>query len=562
MTGDLVAPAAVELTTPIALVAGVGRDTALGLRAMGLTNVGRLVAHLPSRHEREEAEAPIADLKPGQIVSARGEITACRPVGFGRKQRFEAVLCDDSGRLDLVWFNMPYLARKITPGARLRVQGKAQERDHAIQIVNPTWEMLENDEPGARDARLRPVYPATEAVSSRQIERVIGLVLDPALRQIEDHLADAYRRERELPTLAEAYRMLHAPASEAEVEEGRRRLAYDELLLLQLGVALKRQHLRARLEAPALEWSQEIDERIRARLPFAFTPAQEKVVGELARDLSGATPTNRLVQGDVGSGKTAVALYAMLMAVAGGHQAALMAPTELLAEQHFASIEALLAGSQVRLALLTGSMTDADRAGVLARLREGEIDIAVGTHALLTESVEFRDLAVAVIDEQHRFGVEQRAKLRVKGMKAEASSARELARPLTPHVVVMTATPIPRSIGLTLFGDLDLSVIDGMPPGRAIETRLVPPSDRAAVYAEVRADRRGRSGVRGGAGDRHGRDVGRFGAQRPARCRASSSPGRSPGGASRRCTDAWVATPAHVMERSASARSTASSRPP
>ncbi|MEZ6241871.1 MAG: ATP-dependent DNA helicase RecG [Phycisphaerales bacterium] len=474
---------AVELTTPLARVEGVASVLAADLRALGLTNVGRLIAHLPMRHEREEAEAPIAELAAGAVVSTRGEITATRVAGYGRKRRFEAVLHDGVERLELIWFNAPYMQDKLRPGDRVWVQGKARALRGGLQLANPKWELLDDEkpEPGARESRLRPVYPASERVNSRQIEALIQRVLPRALELIEDHLDGEYRRARELPELRAAYRMLHAPEDESEVEEARRRLIYDELLLLQLGVAMKRAQLRQTLRAPALRADAEVDARIRARFPFTLTPGQEKVVGEIAKDLSSDTPTNRLIQGDVGSGKTLVALYAMLMAVASGKQAALMAPTEILAEQHAESIRELLRGSEVRVAMLTGALPERDRASIHERLASGEIDILVGTHALLTERVRFNDLAVAIIDEQHRFGVHQRASLRAKATVGEAGEA------VTPHVLVMTATPIPRTLAITEFGDLDVSTIPDLPPGRSpIETRVVTGEDRAKVYEYVR----------------------------------------------------------------------------
>ncbi len=449
---------------------------------MGLPNVGRLIAHLPMRYEHEEAETGIADLEPGRIISARGEITATRVSGMGRKRRFEAVLCDETGRLDLVWFNQAYLRDKIGPGSRLRVQGTAKQRGPGLQVANPRFEILDpsSDEPAEYDARLRPVYPATEAINSRAIEKCVRTVLDGALPLIDDHLDADFRRARELPTLRDAYRMLHAPESEGDHQSGRRRLAYDELLLLQLGVHMKRAHLRRTLTAPPLRHDDAIDARIRARLPFTLTPQQDRVVADIARDLSLSTPTNRLIQGDVGSGKTAVALYAMLMATATDHQAALLAPTELLAEQHFLSISSILEGSEVRLALLTGSTPASERASLLAQIEAGELDIVIGTHALLTETVKFHSLAVAIIDEQHRFGVHQRAHLRTHATKAGET-------PVTPHVLVMTATPIPRTLGMTLFGDLDVSTIDGLPPGRTpVKTSVVTPDRRPDVYQRLR----------------------------------------------------------------------------
>lgn len=483
MPGGVEGEAVIGLTTTVDRLPGISPKRAHGLAGLGLTNLGKLIAHLPMRHEVQEGEAKIAELTPGQVVSARGDVTATRPSVFGRKPRFEAVLTDETGRLDLVWFHQTYLQQRIHAGARLRVQGELRRRGSSLQMSNPRWELLpmDGEEPPARESRIRPVYPASERIKSWEIETAIAGVLDLALPMIEEHLPDAFRSERNLPPLAEAYRMLHRPTSEEEIGEGRRRLAYDELLMMQLGVFLKRAHLRGSLTSPGLEHSEEIDARIRSRFPFVLTEAQDRVIGELVRDLTSTVPMNRLVQGDVGSGKTVVALYAMLLAVASGHQAALMAPTELLAEQHFASISRALEGSRTRVALLTGAVVGAERETLLGRLARGEVDLVVGTHALVTERVAFRSLAVAVIDEQHRFGVEQRASLRVKG----AGGADE-GGPSTPHVMVMTATPIPRTLGITLFGDLDVSTIDALPPGRTpIETKVVDPGSREEAYAFV-----------------------------------------------------------------------------
>ncbi|MFN0134183.1 MAG: ATP-dependent DNA helicase RecG [Phycisphaerales bacterium] len=464
------------LSSPLSEV--VGAATARALEGMGLTNIGRLINHLPMRHERLEAQAPIAELAAGANVSATGQVTATRVVMRGRKPRFEAVLMDSTGRLDLTWFHATYLRDKVQAGMRMRVQGKARRMGPNLQIVNAQWwELGPEDEPGPAKARLRPVYPAMEGLSTRQIERAMGRVLPIGLPLIEDHLSEAYRSERSMPSLAEAYRRMHEPRTEEEVASARRRLAYDELLLMQLGVALRRAHLRQRLRSPALKWSEGIDRQIRERLPFELTAGQEAVVGEVVRDLRRETPTNRLIQGDVGSGKTAVAAYAMLVAVASEHQAALMVPTELLAEQHYLRLTEMLRGARVRVGLLTGSTPTAERRQLLASIERGETDIVVGTHALLTETVRFRSLAVVVIDEQHRFGVHQRATLRAKAAGGED---------VTPHVLVMTATPIPRTLAITLFGDLDISTIKGMPPGRQpVATRVVGHEKRGEVYAWV-----------------------------------------------------------------------------
>ncbi len=490
----------VDLHTPLREVPGVRRDHADKLARIGVSRVGHLVAHLPHRHEWIRAEAAIEDLMADSLASVRGEITATRTAGFGHKARFEAVMLDDAGasgggngRLDLVWFNQPYLRGKIHPGMRLRVQGKVVKRGPGLQMANPKFEILDAGAPveeHGEDDAFRPVYPVTEGVTSDQVRGVVDRVLPRVLGLIDDHLPEELRRERSLPILRDAYRMMHQPASEEEVKSARRRLIYDELLLFQLGVHMKRAHLRNSLKAPALARSGAVERRIRERMPFALTAAQERVVGEIAADLALDVPMNRLVQGDVGSGKTVVALDAMLRAIAHGHQAALMAPTEILAEQHFLSISAMLEGSDVRVALLTGNLSPDERARTLAGLGDGGVHLVVGTHALIGEKVAFRSLAVVVIDEQHRFGVEQRAKLRVKGTAGDAGTggAGGAGAFDTPHVLVMTATPIPRTIGLTLFGDLDISTIDELPPGRTpVATRTVTSERRGEVYRWLRA---------------------------------------------------------------------------
>ena len=473
-------PPELGLTSPVVQVPGIYERTARDLATLGLKAIGQLVAHLPSRHEHDQAEAPIAHLKPDHNVSARGQVTDCRMSGYGKKSRFTAVLSDGTGRLDLVWFNAPYLRGKIHPGMTIRVQGKAKIYNKGLQLANPKLEILdtESDEKPSLTDRLRAIYPASERVPSRVIERAMQTVLPVALPLIEDHLTPEYRAERDLPELREAYRMMHAPEDEAEVARARRRLAYDELLMLQLGVAMKRYELRDAQRAPALRSSPVVREKILSMFPYTLTGAQQRVVSELTEELTRDIPANRLIQGDVGSGKTLVALFAMMLAVESGQQATMMAPTELLAEQHFASISEVLKDKGPCVELLTGSFQGAEREAILGRLASGEIDILVGTHALLTEHVRFKSLAVAVVDEQHRFGVRQRAQLRSKGEDETGT---------TPHVVVMTATPIPRTLSLTLFGDLDVSTIDELPPGRQpIETTIAPLTERESVYNLVR----------------------------------------------------------------------------
>jgi ATP-dependent DNA helicase RecG len=469
------------LTSQLIALPGVGPRRARQLAALGLTNIGKLVAHLPMRHEWHEPTRPIAELAEGEQGSAVGEITATRMAGQFPRQRLQAKLTDDSGSIDLVWFNGGYLRRQIQPGVRVRVQGKVAMYNHHPQMANPVVDVLPEPEDGtappeaAFERRLFPVYPAGEGLKSRAIADAIAAALPSALPFIDDHLPEDFRKGHALPELREAYRMQHAPADEEELATSRRRLAYDELLMLQLGVQLRRAELRQEGRALALRADGALHERIVSRLPFTPTPGQLAAMAELAADLGQNTPANRLIQGDVGSGKTMVAAYAMLMAVATGHQAALMAPTEILAEQHERSLRAMLKKADVRVAMLTGALNTAERQRVLAELAMGHADIVVGTHALLTESVKFKSLAVAIIDEQHRFGVRQRAALREK------------AGQTIPHTLVMTATPIPRTIAISVLGDLDVTTIGDMPPGRKpVHTEHIPVPTRAWAYGRLR----------------------------------------------------------------------------
>lgn len=489
-----------SLTSPITLLPEVSARLAEKFLQLGIRCLSDLVRHLPLRHEHEREEQTIAGAsaligpRHGSCahIALRGELLAAR-VARGRKQRVEATLGDESGTIKLIWFNAPWVKRQVHPGVRAHVQGKVVRYGEWLEMTNPRLTILQQgQEPPTSEERFRPIYPATEELPSTAIERVIRAALPLLLPLIEEHLPEEFRARRGLPTLAEAYRMLHAPEELDEAHSGRRRLAFDELFLLQLGVMLRRRQSRITAKAPALRRSAAIDARILARLPFELTSDQRRVIDEIAADLRGEVPMNRLLQGDVGAGKTVVALYAMLLAVAAGQQAALMAPTELLAEQHFQSISGLLQGSEVRLALLTGTQPRSEREAVLSRLAAGEIDLLIGTHALLTEAVRFAALALVVIDEQHRFGVHQRAHLRTKSSAPEEEApggtepSVEGTRSLVPHVLVMTATPIPRTLSLTIFGDLDVSTIHHLPAGRQpIVTRLVSPARRDEVYEFV-----------------------------------------------------------------------------
>lgn len=474
--------ATLSLRSGVTGLPGVGDRVATSLRSLGITTIWELVRHLPIRYEHDLGERTAEEARTtasadGVVgeMSARGLVSAVRHIP-GRRPRVEATLDTDEGSIRLVWFNAPWIARRLRPGIRGVAQGKAKTRAGYVEMGNPRWrEEAPDAVEGTIAGRLRPVYAATEELSSLRIEGFVRAALPAALPAIRDPVRPALVERRRLPALSEAYRMVHTPADASEAERGRMRLAYDELLLLQLGLAMRRWQARHYERAHALPLSEAIHAAIVARFPFEFTPDQAAVCSDLARDLAQSAPMNRLVQGDVGSGKTAVALYAALLAIAHGHQAALVAPTELLAEQHFRSVVGLLGGSRVRFKLFTGSLGSRERAEGLAALAGGQVDLAVGTHALLGDGVQFHSLAIAVIDEQHRFGVAQRAALRAKGGDR------------MPHMLVMTATPIPRTLSLTLFGDLDVSSIRSLPPGRQpIATRVMPRARSSEVYAYAR----------------------------------------------------------------------------
>ncbi len=481
---------------PVTRLPGVGAARAKALARLGIVTLADLLRHRPIRYEQLNAEGLIRDLPTtgDAIATARGIITAARWVpgqGYGKKGRFQATLQDDSGTLALAWFNAGYLRDTLHPGQPLRVQGKVKRFDGYPQMVNPKWEKLPDDDADTPEQgdRLRPVYPATEGLPSHAIEKLILAALDAVLPQVQDPLPAGLTRAHNLLPLAEAFENLHRPSEPDDHQEARRRLAYNELLLLQLGIAMKRAYVSKRQQAPALKAGDAIDRRIRERFPFRLTAAQDRVVAEITADLVTDTPMNRLVQGDVGSGKTVVALYAMLLAISSRRQAALMAPTELLAEQHFRSITDLLKGSDVRVRLLTGGASTAGSAGrkkLLAEIADGSADLVIGTQALVSDRVVFKDLGVAVVDEQHRFGVMQRARLRSAGEHTGDGRLR------VPHQLVMTATPIPRTLSLTIFGDLDVSTITGKPPGRIpVDNRVVSEHQADTVY-EYLATRLGR----------------------------------------------------------------------
>jgi ATP-dependent DNA helicase RecG len=442
---------------------GVGPTLRRRLAALGLHTIGDLLAHRPFRYESAAPERAIADLRAEEEVVIAGtvrRVSSRRP--RPRLSVQTAIVSDETGEIGAVWFNQPWVADRLQPGTRVRLRGQLRRRDFAVKAYDVG--------DAAATADFAPVYPASEEVPSRKLRELVGAAL-PHARDLPDPLPAALKERERLPLRADALVALHRPRHEAEAETGRRRLALDELLVLQVGIARRRAE-RERERAPALGEPGALVRRYREVLPFELTPHQEQAIRELDADLARDVPMQRLLQGDVGSGKTVVALYALLRAVESGRQGALMAPTETLAEQHFLTIEGLCAELGVRCVLLTSALPAKEHAATRAAIRAGDAQLAVGTHALIQREVEFAELAVAVVDEQHRFGVEQR---------------HALAEGRAPHVLHMTATPIPRTLALTVYGDLAVSEIAKPPASRRpVVTRWIPEERAPEAYRRLR----------------------------------------------------------------------------
>jgi ATP-dependent DNA helicase RecG len=442
------------LERPLDVLPGVGPTVQKRLAKLGLATVGDLLNHRPFRYERPVEEVRIADLSSDDEVAIVGEVLSVRKRRRGRLQMLTARISDGTAAVSATWFNQPWLERQLQPGTHVRLRGRQGRygfdvKSHDIGEASAT-------------ADFAPVYPASEEITPRKLRELVEAALPQALA---DPLPAALKERERLPQRGDALWALHRPRSLEEAETGRRRLAFDELLVLQIGIARRRRERESEV-APALGEPGELVERYRAALPFRLTEHQERSIAELDADLGRAVPMQRLLQGDVGAGKTVVALYALLRAVENGRQGALMAPTETLAEQHFLTIEELCRELGVSCGLLTNSVPTRERERAVAT------DVVVGTHALIQEGVELANLAVAVVDEQHRFGVEQR---------------RALAGPRSPHVLHMTATPIPRTLALTVYGDLAVSEIAKPPANRKpILTAWVTAERSSEAYSRLR----------------------------------------------------------------------------
>jgi ATP-dependent DNA helicase RecG len=480
-----------SLDSPVTVIKGVSASVATKFNKLGVNTIRDLLYFFPHHHLDYSQRKFISQLTEGEEETIIANVWQAQQIRPGGRLSTEAIVGDETGNVRVVWFNNPYLARSLPVNTRIVLSGRVRLFNGRYVFESPEWEMVEDKEL-IHTGRLVPIYPLTQGLRLRQVRKLMKQVVDQRAWQAEDFLPVELKERCNLLPLPQAIAQAHYPEDEAMKDRARVRLAFDELFLLQLGVLGKKRDWQESQPGYPLSARTGVLDAFISSLPFELTVAQQRVLNELLTDLKESRPMYRLLQGEVGSGKTVVAAVALLLTADNGYQGAFMAPTEILAEQHFTTISQLLsrAGHEesgeaylnsytgilqrpVNVALLIGDIKQARKQELQRRILAGDIDIVIGTHALIQKGVEFCRLGLAVVDEQHRFGVTQRSALRQKGF--------------SPHVLAMTATPIPRTLALTLYGDLDLSVIDQLPPGRqAIKTKWLKPEQRDSAYAFLR----------------------------------------------------------------------------
>jgi len=461
-----------RISMPVQYLKGVGPARAETFAKLGVETVGDLLEYFPRDWNFLPELIKINQIQPNKDAAVIGLIESTDYQSYRRQPLFEAVISDDTGICRIIWFHGGYLRNQIAPGQVIMVSGKAAVYKHQLQLTNPKFVVLDEEHQRSAEYFSGGVYPACKGLSSGQIKKIIGRIHKAADKLVPEFYDKSFMKKANLIGRKDAFKWIHLPPDEKKLAQAKRRLKYDELFLMQLGLALRRYKVQHFSKAMPCICSDKIDSRIRKRFPFLLTEDQNDCIDEIVSDMSRNQPMNRLLQGDVGSGKTVVALYASLLAIANGMQTMIMAPTEILASQHFLSIERYLRNSKVKRILITGGLTGKKRTDLLERIKRSDVDIIVGTVALLQEDIELRKLGLVIIDEQHKFGVEQRAQLR---------------KQTTPHCLVMTATPIPRTLAMTAFGDLDVSVIKHSPPGRGtVITRWVERKNRLKAYEFIR----------------------------------------------------------------------------
>ncbi len=469
------------LSSPIIELKGVTKLSAAHLNRMGIKTIRDLLYHLPRRYDDFAQLKTINRLELGDEVTIVGVVRDCRARSGRRGMSVvHATISDGTGAIEATWFNQPYLPKQLYAGREIVLSGSVGEYLGRLAFTSPEWEPLSREL--LHTGRMVPVYPLTEGIKARWLRRLMKHTLDDWTPRIVDPVPLSILSAEGLQDMPTAIAQIHFPDSPESLQRSGERLAFTELLLLQLGVLSQRQAWRAfpsrALPAPAAD----IEAFVR-QLPFALTGAQQRAIAEILDDLAQETPMSRLLQGDVGSGKTVVAAAAILAAARNGAQSALMAPTSILAEQHYQTLSRLLSPfPEIHVALLVGSLSAGDKAAVGTQIASGHVQVVVGTHALIQETVEFSDLGLVIVDEQHRFGVAQRGALRAKGSDRQ------------PHLLAMSATPIPRTLAQTLYGDLDVAALDEMPPNRqVVSTHVRSPQDRERIYGFILSEaRRGR----------------------------------------------------------------------
>jgi ATP-dependent DNA helicase RecG len=466
-------PAALE--APLTTIAGIGPKSAKTLRKLNLETLGDLLWHLPRRYDDYSQLKTINRLWYGEEVTVIGTVDdiQVRTVRSGRMKLVETVISDGSGTLRATWFNQPWIADRLRPGRPIVLSGKVDQYLGRLTMNNPEWEALDRKQ--LHTNRIVPVYPLTAGVTSKWLRRVIHSVVMRLAPRVPDPLPNSVLQSADLVPLNIALQQIHFPDGTEQLRKAQHRLAFDEMFLLQLGV-LRQKNEWDQLTCPPLQVDDDWVTSFTKALPYTLTPAQQKALLEVRKDLAAPKPMNRLLQGDVGSGKTVIAAAAIAITSSNRSQSALLAPTSILAEQHYQTMLDLLPASSgipaEKVQLLIGATPESEKQNIREGLAEGSISLVIGTHALLEDPILFHRLGLVVIDEQHRFGVEQRATLREKGDN--------------PNLIVMTATPIPRSLALTIYGDLDLSVIGEMPPGRLpVDTRVLTPIERPRAHRFV-----------------------------------------------------------------------------
>ena len=470
-----------RLSDPVRYVKGVGPAREVLLGRLGIAAVNDLLFFFPRRYEDRRELTPLSSLEGGTMSSVVASVVAIERRKSPKKglSITTVLLSDGQGMAKAVWFNRQGLESRFLPGVRAALYGRVERRNGTVQLTNPDFEILDEETEDEKAFSIVPIYPGTAGLTNKSFRRIIRTALEEYLPLLPDFLPPEMKKRLALAPLAPAVAEMHFPESRERWKAARKRLAFDEFFLLQTGLALRK--TRASLEterAPILHPGALVQEYLSVHLPFTLTDDQKRVTDEIFADMASSVPMNRLLQGDVGSGKTVVALLALLAALDGGYQGALLAPTEVLASQHFQRLSPVLSALGVPCALLTGSLSRKAKEEIHGGLESGTLRIAIGTHALFSENVSFASLGLAIVDEQHRFGVLQKQTFRSKGER--------------PHVLVLTATPIPRTLTLTVFGDLSVSVLRHSPPGRKkIITRLVHPRKLPELlsFLEVRMGR-------------------------------------------------------------------------